>query len=272
MKFIYSTVILGFGLCLHTANAQQWRTDHYDSRWIPITDKEVARQVRVFSDNRDAVSLYRLYDRARYQHKEPTYFSTLKQMKSKNPKNGIVLATYCAVLMEANQIYGPEQYRFKFNRGEGNVQNIERNLAIAKKLEPTQWLIPLTEADIAEASNGDRKEGTQTAINLCREAVRLAPNISFTHQRLAYWLCNLAGLNKQPCKEAVKSYKKAQSLRPINCDTSFLLMNVYRYYEPNKVEAQKTAKVILSTIPPNVKLNEKMRNFLIKQGVTPPKR
>ncbi len=271
MKITRLLVVGLLSLTIRAANAQQWRIDRYDSRWLPITDKEMEREVRVFSNNRDTVSLYRLYDRARYQRKEPSYFSTLKQIKRDNPQNGVVLATYCAVLMDANQLYGFGQYRFKADKGEGSVDNIQRNLAVAKKLEPRLWLILLTEADIAECSNGDRKEGTQNAVNLCREAVRLAPSISFAHERLGYWLVNLAGLRKQSYAEAVESYKKAQTLRPINCDASFLLMNVYRYYEPNPAQARKTAQVVLTTIPPNVKLDAKMRQFLLKQGVTPPR-
>ncbi len=271
MKITRFIVLLMFALSLKTASAQQWRTDRYDPRWLPTTNKEVARQVRVFSNNRDAVSLYRLYDRARYQRKEPAYFSALQEMKRNQPKNGVVLATYCAVLMDANQLYGFGQYRFKAQPGEGSVQNIERNLAVAKKLEPKLWLILLTEADIANFSNGNDLEGTQNAVNLCREAVRLAPNLSFTHQKLGYWLVNLARVRKMSNKDAVESYKKAQRLRPIDADTNFLLMNVYRFYEPNKVEARKTADAVLATIPPSVKLNAKMKQFLLKQGVTPPK-
>lgn len=270
MKSINVFSVLLLSLCFQTVNAQQWRTDRYDSRWLPITDKETAREVRVFSSNRDAVSLYRLYDRARYQHKEPSYFSTLQEMRRKEPKNGVVLATYCAVLMDANQMYGFGQYRFKAEPGEGSVQNIERNLAVAKKLEPKLWLILLTEADIADFSNGNELEGTQNAVELCREAVKLAPTLSYTQQRLGYWLVNYAHKRRLPCAEAVKSYKKAQMLRPINCDASFLLMNVYRYYEPNPSQARKTAQAVLATIPPNVKLDAKMRQFLLKQSITLP--
>lgn len=270
IKLVAITLLM-VGLCWNSCTAQQWRAERYDPRWLPITDAEMRKQVR--ANARDAVALYRLYDRARYQYKEQPYFSALRKLTQEQPKNGAVLSMYCAVLMRSNVLYGFGQFRFQVDADEGGVENISRNLEKAKKLAPKLWLNPITEAYLTLFNGaGDDRERGQNAVALCRYAVRLAPHLSYTNKELGYALVNLTTYNKKAgFSEAVRYYKKAQSLSPANCDASFLLLNVYRFEVPNKTEAAKAAKAVLATIPPNVKLSEKLRQFLAKQGVTVPK-
>ena len=269
MKFkILISAIFLVGLFCHSCLAQQWRKDRYDTRWLPITDTEIERQVQ--ANSQDAVALYRLFDQARYQHKQQPYFAALQALKKKQPKNGVVLATHCAVLMDSNALYGFGQFKFQVDPKEGNAQTIERNIEVAKVLAPKLWLTFLVEADIAFFTNGDRLEGTKQAVKLCRQAVELEPDLTYTNEKLGYYLSNLAREQKTSYEEATRFYKKAQQTAPVNCDAGFLLLNVYRFYKPNPAEAKKAAQFVLSTIPPSVKLTTREQQFLIKQGVTPP--
>lgn len=254
-------------LC-HSASAQQWRRDRYDTRWLPITDQELQQQVSAGA--RDAVALYRLWGRARYQYKQETYFSALRKLKQEQPQNGVALATYCAVLMDSNTMYGFGQFKFRTDPDEGSIEDIRRNLEKAKALAPKLWLNYMTEADVALLSNGNRAEATEEATRLCIKAVHLAPNLSFTNMKLGYALGNLAREQKSSRSRSARFYKMAQKMTPVNSDPGFLLLNVYRFYAPNPAEARQAGRAVLATIPPQVKLSTRQRAFLAKQGIKAP--
>lgn len=264
MNVFFSAILILCLLC-NSCFAQQWRKDRYDTRWLPITDAEMTRQVK--SSSHDAVALYRLFDRARYQHRQKSYFATLKQLKQQQPNNGVVLATYCAVIMESNTLYGFGQWKFDLKPQDGTASAIQKELARAEKLEPKLWLIPLVKAELVFVGYADRVKASQQAISLSRKAVALAPNLSFTHEKLGYYLVNLAQEKNSSYSDAVQSYEKAQKLLPVDSDASFLLLNISGANSATNAKAQKA---VLAGIPSSVKLTSKQRQFLQKQGVSVP--
>ncbi len=268
LKGFIAIVLLMAPLLSRSAWGQQWRTDRYDTRWLPITDDELKRQVRAGA--RDAVALYRLWDRARYQYKQESYFSTLRSLTREQPANGVALATYCAVLMDSNMLAGFGQFKFRTEPGEGTIEHIRRNLQKAKTLAPKLWLIYTVEADIALVTIADRNKATEQAVKLCYKAVHLAPRLSFPYMKLGYALGNRAAQGKAKRSQSARYYRIALKMAPVTTDPGFLLLNIYRFYTPNPVEARKAAQAVLKTIPPQVKLSERQRRFLAKQGVNVP--
>ncbi len=265
---LYLALILAFNISASLCFAQQWRQDRYDPRWLPITNAEITRQT--LSNANDAVALYRLYETARYQHKQQPYFSALQKLKREQPQNGVVLATYCAVLMDSNTLYGFGQFKFKVDPKEGTIDSIKSNLVIAKRLSPKLWIIPFVEADVAGFSNGNVIEGAEKTILLSRKAIELAPTLSYPQMKLGYWLVSDAMQKKADRAASVPFYKKAQTLLPVNSDASFLLLNVYRFYAPNPAEARKVGQQLIATIPPQARSSKETKQRLIKQGIKPP--
>ena len=269
MKNCMIFLLLVYTCCMTQIGfSQQGHSDQYDTRWLQIENEEISQQVA--KNSRDAVALWQLWWRTVYQDKQPVYFAALKSLKNKQPENGVALAVYCAVLMESNASYGFGQFKFKVEPHEGDIDSIRKVLAKAKKLEPKLWIVYTTEGQIALFSNGNQVEGAKKYVNACREAVQLAPHISYANLKLGYALSNLAGLTDESYSEAVKFYRKAQKLKPVDAGPSFLLLNVFRYYTPNKLEAKKAEQSVLATIPPNTKLSPKSRQILESQKITPP--
>ena len=256
--------------CLQVAcDAQQWRADRYDSRWIPITSAQMSKEVK--ANAQDEIALYRLWWRAIYQDQQEAYFSSLRQIKLTQPKNGKALSVYCSVLMESNRLYGVGFYKFRVNPQEGTREQIRQNLSKAEALSPKLWLNPLTEADFILVFNTvSQDEISQAVISLCRESVRRAPQLSFPNARLGHALANESMAKKKGYGEAIRFYKKAQSLLPVTASPSFLLLYVNRSYAPNSVEAAKALQAIAKTIPPGTNLSARTKQLMAKQNIVLP--
>jgi len=246
----------------HNSWAQQWQQERYDIRWIPITEPEVERQVR--ANSKDAVALYRLWWRARYQDKKEAYFNALRTLKEQQPGNAVALSTYCAVLVDCRD-YGrtpSEQGMSDFG-----TQRVRELLEQAKKLDPSLWMNYFAESKLVVYDNSPSVRTVQQ-LKAARKAYALAPQLSYTNTQLGYALLSEAmAHDRRLIDSAISIYKRAQHLKPVDSGPSFLLLNVHRYVSPNRSEEQKTVRTLLSTIPPGVKLNAKLQRLLVQYKI-----
>lgn len=255
-------------LPLHTALAQSWKAAKYDTAWIPITEAEVAKQVR--ENHKDAVGLWQLWRRAQFQKQEQSYFSALEQLRKQEPKNGVLDAVRCGVIETSILSKGFPQFKIAQAEWASSEQR-RAELEKAKKAAPNLWLNLLNEAILIswEQGSGIDPKVVKQQVTLAGKAVALAPNLSFTNNALAGYLSNLSRRGQNSDKEAIQFYRKAQQAAPINAGPSFGLHFHYLYNKPDKDAAKKAEHEVLATIPPSVKLTPRLKQFLVKQGVTP---
>lgn len=268
-----SFVILLLASCLLSctnkkASAQTWKTTTYDMAWLPISSEEVIRQVGL--NSKDAVGLYYLWHRAEFQHQQKPYFSTLEKLRKAQPRNGVLMAVRCAVI-EDNVIRGVPSVSLPTD--EWTTLGRRANLEAAKKLESALWLNYLVEANLIsdEQGSGVEPKVVSQQVKLCRSALKLAPTLSFTNNAMAGYLSTLSFEKHEDDSGAIRYYRKAQQLAPRICGPSFGLVFHYRYNKPNPAECKKAQKAVISTIPPGTKLTANLRQFLLKQGITPPR-
>ncbi len=263
-----SLVVLLFTSSLtNSASAQWWKTAKYDMAWLPMSKPEVQKQVGL--NAKDAVGLYYLWHRAEFQHQQQDYFSALEKLRKEQPKNGVLMAMRCAVIedsefRDARPITLPTQ--------EWTTLERRGNLETAKKMLPSLWLNYLSEAQLIswEQGSGMEPKVLSQQIRLCRTAIELALSLSFTNSAMAGYLSTLSRVKRDGDAGALRYYRKSQQLAPRICGPSFGLVWHYRYNKPNPAECAKAQKAVKTTIPPGTKLTIRLRQFLLKQGITPP--
>lgn len=247
------------------AFAQSWKTQPFDIRWQSITDAEMTKAVE--TESNDAVALYRLWWAAIYQQKQEAFFSQLRKLKDSDPKNGVVLTVYCAVLEDCLHYGDMGKYQFSRTEKEKDPDYLISELEKAQKLEPQLWMVYTTNADLVLLTKGPASVAAQEAVKLCRKAVTLAPDISYVHQKLGYALCAEAMSNKTAYTEAISEYEKASVQYPKDAGTGFLLRNAYKFYEPSEEKAGGAANYVLGTIPPGTELPLRLKKMLERQGI-----
>ncbi len=249
-------------------NAQPRKVAVYDSAWLPISATEVQRQVGLNAKN--VVGLYSLWRHADFQHQQQTYFSALEKLREAQPKNGILMAMRCAAI-EDSIFRGTRPIALLTD--EWTTLDRRANLEAAKKMSPSLWLNYLSEANLItwEQGSGVDPKVVSQQIRLCRVAIKLAPNLSFTNNAMGGYLSTLSRRGNTSDAGAIRYYRKAQQLAPRICDPNLGLVFHYRYNKPNAAERVKAQKAVLATIPPGTKLAPHLRQFLLKQGITPPR-
>lgn len=250
-------------------NAQPRKVTKYDSAWLPISATEVQRQVGLNAKN--VVGLYSLWRHADFQHQQQTYFSALEKLREAQPKNGILMAIRCAVI-EESAFRGVPPFAISSEEW-SHLERRRANLETAKKMLPSSWLNYLTEAKLIswEQGSGVEPKVISQQVLLCRTAIKTAPMLPFTNNAMAGYLSTLSRQGKIGDAGAIRYYHKAQQLLPCICDPSLGLVSHYRYNKPNATERVKAQKAVLATIPPGTKLTANLRQFLLKQGITPPR-
>ncbi len=264
-RFSFTALLFTFVL-LRSVNAQSWKTTKYDAAWLPISATEVQRQVGL--NAKDAVGLYYLWHRVQFQHQEQAYFSALDKLRQEQPKNGVLMTIRCAAIEDCI----PKGVRpFSLPTQEWTTLERRANLETAKKVSPALWLNYLTEASLLtwEQGSGVEPKIISQQVRLCRTAIRLAPSLSFTNNAMTGYLSTLSFEKHEDDAGAIRYYRKAQQSAPRICGPSFGLAFHYRYNKPNAAERVKAQKAVLATIPPGIKLSPRLRQFLLKQGITP---
>lgn len=252
-----------------SALAQNPKVAKYDTAWVPISSADLNRQIK--TSTKDAAGLYQLWRRAQFQGQEQPFFSTLEQLRKEQPHNGTLLAMRCAMIEDSIMSKGHPQFQI----AQEEWARVERRRAAvdaAKKMAPLLWLNYVTEAKLIswEQGSGVDPKVIKQQVSLCRVAVKLAPNLSFTNNSLGGYLSILSREEKYREVEVLRCYRKAQHLMPRNCGPSFGLIHYYRYNKPNVVERRKAEQAVLATIPPRLKLGTRQKQFLVKQGIVSP--
>ena len=87
-----------------------------------------------------------------------------------------------------------------------------------------------------------------------RKAVKLAPDITYTHYSLAYGL--MSGYPSPAEKtEAAREGEIAVRLKPVNAQAAWLLFEMYGIVTPNREKGLAYKNLFLSEIPPDWKLS-----------------
>jgi len=244
----------------------------YGTFWIPISGPQVQSLVKQNAKN--ALGLQQLWWRARLHKGVWYYMLALRDVTRSQPRNAVALSAYCAALFDCCTEYaGSSNYnRAKADFGDDlEIAGVRRRLEQAKKLDPNQWIIWLTESEMAARETGIVATLGERTEKLARRATQLSNN-TYSNSELAYALINrsLWDNDKSYLSRAIIICKRAQTLQPHDPRPSFLLLSIYRDRLKNAAEAQKVKRSILATIPPHLKLNAASRNYLKVEGIAAP--
>lgn len=274
-------IIAFFLVCIHVVpvNARLQGKNHqtpqpspYSKLWIPISGPQV--QVQVRQNAKNALALQQLWWRARLHGIAWFYVLALRDVTRTQPRNAVALSAYCATLFDCCLDYTSDS---NYKRAKADLQGdldlvgVRRRLEQAKKLDPNQWLIWMTESKMVPYETGVVNTLGSRAEELARRATQLSNN-TYANSQLAYALIcrSLWDNNKSYLHRAIIVCRRAQTLQPHDPRPSFLLLGIYRDRTHNTVEAQKVKQSILATIPLGLKLNVASRNYLKSQGIATP--
>lgn len=243
--------------------AQSWKAAKYDTAWLPTTQAQLQTAIR--QNANDSTALYQLWRRARYQKLAQVAFDTFKALKSAQPNNAHLLATYCMIIEQ--HVSDDNKPRFSASKQDLDVQTRRANIERAKKLNPKLWLV--------YAAQGRFEYNTtifdvDDQVRIYKKALRLAPNLSFTNNDYSNALTDQSLQKKQPYTSAISYKMKAQKLAPITCEPALGLIMMYRWRVPNTTKEKQAAQDYLATIPPNLKLTPERRKWLAQWGVKVP--
>lgn len=221
-----------------------------DSACLPATAEEMQEDLRRSPNN--PLALFNAVRQAGHNRLELTAYADLKKMVQTDPDNPNLLAAYCLSYGVASGDYGMNGYRRAF----GNVFNenyqieYDKDLAKAEKLDPDLWLIYLLKAQPAiYPGNEDRNTG----LGYLRKAVKLAPNITYTHYALASLLITENNNYTPESLEGVRETEIATKLKPVYAQAAWLLFEIHGIYMPNREKALAAKKLFLSELPPGYK-------------------
>jgi len=229
-----------------------------DLGYLPATADQIQDYLRRSPNN--PLALYNAVYQAAHNGLELAAYADLRKMVQADPDNPNLLAAYCLSYGVASG-----DYRMNFHhRAFGHVFNdndqmeYDKDLAKAEKLDPDLWLIYLLRAQPAIfPGHQDRNTG----LGYLRKAVKLAPDIPYTHYSLAYGL--MSGYPTPSEKaEATREDEIAVRLKPVNAQASWMLFEMYGIITPNREKGLAAKKLFLSEIPPGYKLSSAELGFL----------
>lgn len=245
-------------LCLVTTNKKTHAEDQsdvsisqsdaskFDQQYEPIQPQEL--QHKLLGAGNDSVQLYDLIRQADTQGQITLAYETLDKMKHDDPQNAVVLAAFClASRMLAGDYSLPSEKHHDISASQENAYEIA--LAKAYKINPKLWLTYAVEGHRLLGSFEDMK-----VLHLLTTAVKLAPGISYTHTLLGSAYA-IYGTPYHSFPQAEKEFLLAKNLKPISAYNADSLFDIYDLRMPNREKAKKAKQYLLSTLPPNFKIN-----------------
>jgi hypothetical protein len=229
-----------------------------DVGYLPATADQIQDNLRRSPNN--ALALYGAVYQAAHNGLELAAYADLRKLVQADPDNPNLLAAYCLSYGVASGYYRMNWH----HRALGNVYNesdqmeYDKDLAKAEKLDPNLWLIYLLKAQPAIFPG---HEDRIAALGYLRKAVKLAPNITYTHYSLAYGLMTgyPTALEKA---EATREDEIAVRLKPVNAQAAWLLFEMHGIFTPNRQKGLAAKKLFLSELPPGYKVSSAELGFL----------
>ncbi len=237
-------------------SSAQKASSNYDQQFVPIQSQDLKQDL--LHSSKDSVRMYDLIRRADRQGQTKLAYNTLNQMRLKHPNDAVVLASFCFVSqMAAGEYSGPNMK----TRGLSAAEVAEYSSALLKAyaLDPKLWLPYAVEGHTLMTS----PQNDVKALRLLKTAVRLAPDISYTHTLLgeAYTVYDTP---YHSFALAVKEFWTAKNLQPASAHNADLLFDIYDVRTPNTDMARKAKAYLLSTVPPDYKFNPQFQARLAK--------
>lgn len=243
-------------LFLNTVASAQKQPSNYDQQFVPIQPQVLKREL--LHSSKDPVRMYDLIRRADRQGQTSLAYTTLHQMRLKHPNDAVVLASFCFVSQVVEGDYsGPNAKRQGLSAAE--VSEYSNALLKAYRLDPKLWLTYAVEGhSLMTSLQSDLK-----ALQLLKTAVRLAPDISYTHTLLgeAYTVYDTP---YHSFALAAKEFWTAKNLSPVSAHNADLLFDIYDVRTPNPEMERKAKEYFLSTVPPNYKFTPQFKERLAK--------
>lgn len=258
--------ILALLLCLALGNiaiAQDWKSAKYDTAWLPISKPQLQSAIR--KNSKDAVALYQLWRRARYQKLTQTAFDTFRQLKNEQPANANMLAIYCMAVEQ--RVPDDGKPRFEATPQELDVETRRMNIERLKKLNPKLWMAYAVQGRFEYNTTIFKSEDQ---VRIYKKALSLAPNLSITNDDYSNALADFYFQKKQPLTNAIAYRMRAQRLAPVSCEPSWGLIMMYHWHVPNAAKEKQAAQAYTVTIPPNTKFTPERRKSLAQWGIKVP--
>lgn len=230
------------------------RQDIYDQALLPITSKELKRNLQQATKDRNAVAAEQLIRRASVQGHLLAAFNTLKELKSLQPENAVILAAYCFAFDFVDGQYHTKTYQ-RFS-GEDYI-DYDETLKKAYIQDPQLWLTYVVEGYKLIDKPGEDERG----FVLLKKAVELAPNVATTHFWLgfAFTVCKTSFMSYE---KAVAEYQRALELSPVFSPAARQLLFIHCFALPDKAKAKANRAKYLSLLPPNYEMSAKTKTFL----------
>lgn len=223
----------------------QTDTPNCDQALLPMPPSTL--KMALLDSKNDSVRMYDLIRRGDKQKQSDLVYDILNALRKKEPNNAVVQAAYCFAYRVAEGDYDGPGFRGKAFTNLDD-QHYLNALTKAYKLNPKLWLTYAVEGhSLITSPYSDRK-----ALYLLKTAVKLAPDISYTHTLLgdAYAVYYTPF---QSFQKAEAQYITAQHLQPISSHNADALFDLYDVRIRNTAKARKAKEYLLSTVPTNYK-------------------
>ena len=243
-------------LCGHKPVQAQNRATTVDQAYLPIQPQ--ALKGELLKSGHDPVELYNLVRRADHQGLADVAYDTLNKMRREQPGNAVALAGYCFAYQVAVGDYdNPDRKNHPFTEAEH--KSYTGTLNRAYQLDPKLWLTYTVEGHTLMPSPYEDVK----ALRLLKTAVRLAPDVSYTHILLAE-AYGVYGTPYHSFQFAAKECDIARHLKPVSTRNADILFDTYDIRMPNREKAADAKRYLLSTLPPGYKLSPEFRERLAK--------
>ena len=230
---------------------------NYDQEFVPTQPEQLKSDL--WDASSDPLRLYDLIRRGDQQKQSSFVYDTLNAMRKKKPDNAVVLAAYCFAYKIAQGEYDePSRRQFRSFTPLDEEQYVN-TLLKAYRLNPSLWLTYAVEGhSLMDSPYADRK-----ALALLKTAVKLAPDISYTHTLLgeAYAVYDTP---YQSFQKAAYQYQTARHLQPVSAHNADLLFDLYDVRLPDHKKAEDAKQYLLSTVPPGYQFKPNFQARLAK--------
>ncbi len=246
--------------------AQLARTSRYDTRFMPITAEMLKQKLE--KNRNDPVEMYALLFRADRQKLMGVAYRKMKVLYGRETQNAVVAASYALALDILRNNYGDTKREEPLPCPIQELEQRDQVVQRAFKLNPKLWLTYVVQGvELTLESNYPTVKPGEGRL-LLQTAVKLAPNVSYTHLWLGFNYSAGADDRLLPKKEA--SYLKAAHLRPVTVKPLSYLLTIYAVQRPNRAKLKATAQAYVKALPPGIPVRATTRQQLANYGAPIP--
>lgn len=249
--------------------AQSAHTSRYDTRFMPITAAILKNELQ--KNHNDAVEMYALLFRADKQKLMGVAYRKMKALYGREPRNAVVAASYALTLDILRNNYGDSEREEPLPCPIADLDQRNEAVQRAFKLNPKLWLPYVVQGVELTLSANTGNVKPDEGRHLLQTAVRLAPQLSYTHLWLGfnYGLYSLKPVKSTQVLEE-KEYLKSTRLKPITYKPFGYLITLYDVRQPNKAKLKTTALAYVKALQPGMFVKVKARQQLASYGAPVP--